>query len=575
MARLRALVLAVVVAGAVSGVCATRSHAATPPPACAPIQAQKDVVLSSIPPSPGPSSVSSAHFDVWYSGDPTSADYITETQAGDLAAIAEQAFNQYAALGFPAPEVDPWTGKVEIYVASLSAYGLSSYGCDGSFYFDSGTIGTANETISVDWDIFAQVETWIGYGAGDEWMTQATAQWAAAKINGFPVSTITDIGPFEMSLDCWDPTFGSSKCSKNGYENLGLSRWPFYEYLAERFGTGFILEMLQDGSTAGDALTGLQNALAAHGTSLSAEFSGYAAKLIGGSWTATTLNAATIPISGSVVQTGATTADIPQQTFSVNHLATRYVEFDRGDGSSAHACYAATLKIVVQIPSGVTSQPTFYWNSGASSPVPLTVAGSTATATVPWDTCSWSSHGLLALPNGTTNVNAANFVVSGTLTVDFSTPASSSNPPAPTSQYGTPVAAGSFSAAPPVSILGPAKVFLAQDATSIRVAVYSGGDGTLKVTLGSYSLGSMDLAAGTNAHTFTLPSGALNAISSAGAAGLTLTLTPTSGNATGTAVTQKVGIGDPTSLTAKKTAKAKAAKRKSAPKSKKTSSKRK
>ena len=48
-----------------------------------------------------PSRVSDAHFIVWYTDDPTATDYITQTQAGDLAASAERAYASFAAHGLP------------------------------------------------------------------------------------------------------------------------------------------------------------------------------------------------------------------------------------------------------------------------------------------------------------------------------------------------------------------------------------------------------------------------------------------------------------------------------------------
>ena len=89
-----------------------------------------------------------------------------------------------------------------------------------------------------------------------------------------------------------------------------------------------------------------------------------------GGWTAPSLNVATLPISGQPILTGASTGDVPAQLFNVDHLATRYVEIDRGDGAADHACFAATLTITVQIPPGVTSKPSFFWNGGGS-PVDL------------------------------------------------------------------------------------------------------------------------------------------------------------------------------------------------------------
>ena len=53
------------------------------------------------------------------------------------------------------------------------------------------------------------------------------------------------------------------------------------------------------------------------------------------------------------------------------------------------------------IPAGTHSQPTFYWTGpGGIAPMPLAINGSTATATIPWDTCTWiGASGLLSLPN--------------------------------------------------------------------------------------------------------------------------------------------------------------------------------
>src|SRR6185312_13384966 len=261
------------------------------------------------------------------------------------------------------------------------------------------------------------------------------AGWAAWHSLDYPSDSIADIGPFDASLDC-DSAVDMANCSKIGFENLGESRWPFYEYLVERFGNTFA----QDVFTAvqadlGFGLAGLSDAIAAKGSTLSTEYGNYAAKLLTGGWTATPLNAASIPVSGSPIQTGASSGAIPTTSYGVNHLATKFVEIDRGDGDGSHACYEATLSLKVQIPTGVTTQPTFYWAAGGSAPVPLAISGSSATATVPWDTCKWSSKGYLSLPN-TSMIDGTSFTVSGTLTVNFGEPATASTPPGQTVQYG-------------------------------------------------------------------------------------------------------------------------------------------
>jgi hypothetical protein len=548
MARLRLLLLTVAVV-ALAGVASSVAVAAPPPvPSCSPSL---------------PESVSSAHFVVHYDGDPQASDYTTETEAGDVAADAERAYAAYLGMGFPA-----LPGTIDISVIDLSPYDVSSYICFGSVDFGVADIGQDDEAYNVGFDVFDEVEFGVYFPSTypDYWLTQGFGSWASWKALGYPASSTSDLGPFEMSLDCFDTSFGNAKCSKNGsYENLGQSRWPFYEYLAERFGINFAIEALTDAQSAGGSLAGLQNALATHGATLSGVYADYATKLMSGGWTSPALNVATPPISGAPILTGATTGDIAPQTFSVDHLATRYVEIDRGDGSAAHACYAATLKLTVQIPSGVSSQPTFFWNGGGGSPVPLAVSGSTATATVPWDTCLWTSKGFLSLPNASTSVNGVNFVVSAHLTVDTTTPATASPPPTPSSTYGPTINVTNASVAPSVSVFGPQILQLSPTDSQIRLIVESDGEGSLKAALGSTSLGNSSLRPGENDLRFTLPQGTLLALRKSADANNLLTLTPVSvdGSASGKAVTRQVTV------TASKTASAAPkAKPKAKPKSK-------
>jgi hypothetical protein len=394
--------------------------------------------------------------------------------------------------------------------------------------------------------VFTQIEYKIlndpPYGTNDIWLANGVAAWASWRSLGYPAASIGDIGPFDMSLNC-NSAGDKANCSKNGFENLGDSRWPFYEYLAEKYGPLFMVNIFAaatpDPTHVHAALPALQTALAAKGTTLAAEYGAYAAKLLTGGWTAAPLNAATIPIAGAPILTGASTGAIPSQTLGINHLATKFVQIDRGDGSAEHTCYAATLTLNVQIPAGVTSQPTFYWTGGGTTPVTLTVSGQTATTTVPWDTCKWSSKGYLAIPN-TSLVDGTSFVVTGTLKVDFSTLASAVTPPAPSTPYGPIVSSGSVSQVPTLSLFGPATMKLADDAKQLRLAVRSTGDGSVRVALGSVTLGTITLSAGGNDVVLTLPPDLLR--SSPAPSVLTLTPLAPDGTTAGTALTRAVSI---------------------------------
>jgi len=159
-------------------------------------------------------------------------------------------------------------------------------------------------------------------------------------------------------------------------------------------------------------------------------------------------------------------------------------------------------------------------------------------------------------------VDGTSFVVSGTLNVDFTTPATAALPPAPAAQFGQVVQASSFSSAPSISLFGPKVTTLTGSDSTLNFVVASDGEGTMKVTLGSLTLGTVDLGAGTDANPFTLSSGVLSALQLAGAAGLPLTLTPIGTNGVkGTAVTGTVVL-VPTASTTVKLKPAKPAKKK-------------
>jgi hypothetical protein len=306
-----------------------------------------------------------------------------------------------------------------------------------------------------------------------------------------------------------------------------------------------MLEVFADANAApgGNAMIGLQNALAAHGTSIGVEYAAFSTKLMAGGWTAPSLNVASPPISGSVVHTGAAIGDTAPQYFGINHLATRYIEIDRGDGDASHACYAATLTVHVQIPAGVTSQPTFYWNGAGSAPVPLTVIGSSATATMPWDTCAWQNKGLLSLPNTSLTANGTNFVVWTHISVDTTTPATATPPPAPGSTYGQVIDTGSAVAVPDVVVVGPQLMRLASTDTQLHLIVQSSAEGSMAVMLGSIALGTVSLRPGANDLRLALPKALLSRLRTSAATNV-LTFTPMSadGKTTGTAVTRTVAF---------------------------------
>ena len=525
MLRVRRLVAAALVAGACVCALGTARGGASALPSCTPVL---------------PQSITGAHFTVFYEDDPSVAGHITQVQAGTVLAAAERSYASYVGAGFPVPAVG-LSGTTELYVMDLSQFKLSAVFCTGSVVEDAATVTGDSMPFSVGTDVFTQIEQQLGTNE-PTWLVDGTSDWASWRALGYPAESVKDIGPFDVALDCAS-AYDKQNCSALGSENLGGTRWPFYEYLAEKFGPLFIGDIITAAeAVGGDGRLGLENALAAKGTTLGVEYGSYAAKLLTGGWTATPLNAATIPVSGSKIQTGISSGSIPAQSFGVNHLSTKFVEIDRGDGAGDHACYGAQLTLTVQIPSGVTTHPTFYWTGGGSSPVALSISGSTATTTVPWDTCAWKSKGYLALPN-TSLVDGTSFVVSGSLSVDFSSPASAAVPPAPANQFGDTIDASSFSTAPTISLFGPQIMLLSSTDTALRLIVESSGDGSVTAAFGSLLLGSRTLRAGGNDLRFKLPQSALQALRRTSGT-LLLTLTPLApdGKASGAALTRSVSV---------------------------------
>jgi hypothetical protein len=552
---LRRLLLAVLVCAAVGGALSGRALAVTPPlPARA---------------AAGGNELVTQHFNIWYDSDQGQSDYITETKAGDVGGFAEHAYSTFAAMGFPTPVVGA-SGRIDIEVVDLSNWHRTTVVCtNGQFLLDSKSIGTSDQLMfAIGAGVFSEIEyKQFVPATTDLWLTGAAAQWASALALGYPAVSAADLGPPEMSLDCWDPnyTVDLRKCSAEqavSYENIGLSRWPFFEYLAERFGNMFIDEVLADSASAGSSYQGIANALAAHGTTFSAAFNDWTKTDLSGAYTAAPLQNH-VPPSYVTVSAGTVAGTVANKLrVTVDHLATRYVEFDRGDGTGASSCFAAKLSLTVTIPAGSISQPMFYWTGGGGTVVPLSINGSTATATVPWDTCTWGgAKGLLALTNASSNpdVNSANFYVTATMTVDSTTPANAGAPPTPVSVWGQVVPVTSNTLPPAITLDGKAVLTLSSTDRVLSLIIESDGQGSVQVSLGSTPLGTVNVVPGTNLVSLTLPSGVLDTLRRSAGASDILTVTPVaaSGAGLGQTVTRKVMIAPAAKPKAKPAAKPK------------------
>lgn len=498
--------------------------------------------------------VSTTHFVVHYTSDPHDPAYATQGQASALAALAERAYAAETGWGASAP-IDDGDGKVDIYIEDLSslsgviAYAQqdnvaatsSGYIVFGVAYLDSSQEG---EYIAHELDHVLQFASWANPQNSDLWLYEGTAQWAAAKVYGFPSDLAQGVGPSDLSIDCRDSIGGFQKCDTNAYVDGGYSRWPFFQSLAARFGPTFVQDVFARGATGLSATAALQGAISAKGATLADVYNDWAVQQVDSGYGITSLDTLE-PTAAATIATGVSTTTLSPAKVAVDHLATQYVKFTRGDGAADHACFAATLTLTVTIPAGVTSRPFFYWRQKGTSPVPLAVNGSTATASLPWDTCFWgSTAGYLILPNDTTNVDAADFVVNSSLTVDPNTPASATAPPSQGTIYGGQTNVPTADVAPSIEVFGPLVMQVSSNNPVLRLIVESTGDGKVHAMLGSVDLGSPTVRAGNNDLRFTLPKSLLSSLRTKSAAGNVLTLTPisSSGAVSGVAVTRTVAI---------------------------------
>lgn len=513
------------------------------------------------PSGPAPTfTLSTTHFLVHYESGAGSG--ITETMAGDVAAMAERSYEAELSAGFPAPVSDGTLGgdgRIDIYVDNPGGGALGATVPDSSAATTSSSIvldpssGRTVQTIAHELFHVVQLGIWQP-PVTDSWLLEGTAEWMGYKVDGFPTFDPISIGPWDMAINCRDPY--TNRCDFNDYMNNGYSRWPFFEYLAERYGTTFIKDVFTQGASGETATNSLTNALAAKGTSLASLFNDWTVAEMTGGFSVASLQTVRPPTYGSTIPTGTASGQIPVEIVAVNHLSVRYVALQRGSGTApTDPCYAATLNLTVTLPVA-SARPYFWWsqpaNDGTKQPAQaLSVNGTTASISLPWDTCDWGATlGYLSLPNPDLSVDAADFRISGTITVDRSTQATATPPPNPVKQHGPTVDSAPAADVPQVSIFGPQVLRIASDAKTLRLIVSSDGSGRLKAALGSLQLGTKPLRAGGNDLRFTLPKTVLRTTKSTrapkAAAGL-LTLTPLStGGAAGKPITRRVVLLAPT-----------------------------
>lgn len=495
-----------------------------------------------------PETLTTPHFQIHFTGDPLAAGPITHQKAGNLAGNLERAYSTVVSdWGYPAP-LNDGDGLIDVYIADLTPIEVLGLAFPetgaaqtwGYLHMDDG----ATNLPSVAMHEFFHLVQYGIWAYMDPYLLEASAEWAGFRFIGFPLAVdlgepepvplLDTVGLPDMSLTC-----GGDACGTTDYERMGYSRWHFFEYLTERFGGSTVNDLFQQGKTVNDpALLGgdlLAQMLSAKGVSLADVFHDWTVANMTGTYTATGLKGIKPP-AYSTTLTGNSSGTLATQKIPVNHLAARYVAFRRGTGTSDGACYAATLNVSVTVPSGLGSRPVFNWTAAGSPAIPLALSGTTASLSVPWDTCSWADAGLVSLPNPSVAVDAALFTVSGSITVDKQTLATSTPPPA--GAYTGPTVPSPNGEEPPsIAVYGPETLRVSKKKRVVRIVVFSSGSGKLNAQLGSLSLGTRALRTGNNDLRFTLPRSVTRSL--AATSRLTFTSVATNGTR-GATVTRKL-----------------------------------
>ena len=498
-----------------------------------------------------PELLSTDHFEIHFSGElitPPNLARINRQQAGDLGTAAERAYATYVTTwGYP-PPLDDGDGKVDIWVLDLQTAtpGLLAYvepdaatnPSTSWMAIDARVVNPeqAQHVVAHELLHVLQVGTWL---PADGWLLEGSAEWGGFAVDGYR-DVEGSIGHPDMSLDC-----DGDSCGDDDYEAGGYSRWPFFQYLSERFGNTIVRDVLAKGASLADpAKTGgelLDAALVDKGTTLPDAFNDYTLANLAGAYGEAALKGLA-PTTYATTLTGAATAALPVQRVSVNHLAARYLKLSRGAGVSSQ-CFAATLSLTVALPAGNASKPAFFSSALGAVGQRLSISGSTASITVPWDTCTGSADGYLALPNASSTADSQVFTVSGSLSVDGNTVATPAAPPSPL--YSGPTIAGPSADLPPSILVYGAELLRVPAATRVlRLIVFASGTGQLRAAVGGKPVGTAQLRSGNNDIRFKLSPSLIGALRAAGTgAGRTLTLTSLSpAGASGATVTRKVAV---------------------------------
>jgi hypothetical protein len=484
--------------------------------------------------------LSTDNFTIHFTGD-TDTDHATMRQwVGELGANLEWARDTYVnQWGYPAPAN---VGPIDVYILDLeSEYGedwagvlgvaiLDAPGNQAPVHFEIHPAAIRDPQIAAH-EMFHAIQAAMYTGA-PSWLYEATAEWAAYRLLDYPGSSSPFHEP-DNSLDCQAVGFGIP-CGLSGYESGGYSKWTFFQYLHERYGANVVKELWQQvqavSSSAYDGDDAIRDVLAGKGASLTDVFGDYTVAMLTGSFQ-TPLLAGKAPVVHATGLTGSENGSLAPLRVAVNRLAVRFVQL-RAPSPDTSLCYAATLTLTVTLPAGVTSRPHVF-ATGTRTLTALSVNGTTATASIPWDTCSSEAPAYVSLPNTSQTLDGRMFVVNASVTVDKTKIVSPKTPPPGAAVIGAVVAAPTEDPAPELSFYARNVMRLAADSRVLRLVFFSSGTGRVRVAFNGQQVVLLKVRAGANAASVRLPKPArrfsassravleLTALSPAGAPGST------------------------------------------------------
>jgi hypothetical protein len=507
-------------------------------------------------PTTGIATLPSDHFMIHFSRDvsPCPGAAISQEQAGEILGMAERAYVLYRSWGYTEPG----------YQADISVDDFT-----GSCIAD-GSIPLGNPPPLDRWDavldpvapgvdeVHLDVPSGLGYhviahevfhlfvdavaaDAADQWLHEGLAEWASVRANA--EAGALELNP-DRTMDCVGSECGDSEFDRNGYPG-----WMLFEYLAERFGDAKIKSVV-DTAAAHPAWSGtevLSSVVQPLGPALGKFFEDYTTARLTGNFTLAAL-AGVLPNTQATIVVGSSAGGVSPVTLAVNHLAVRFVDLAHGVDTDTGPCFSASLALKVELPVGVATTPYYSANVKGSVPQAFTVSGTTASLTVPWNTCGGSPHAYVSLPNETNDVvppalDGREFTLSGTVTVDKTKPAAASEAPAGVKVTGPVIQAPTTDPAPVLTLHAPELIRVALKTRLLRFVVFSSGDGTLKATLGSTWLGSAGLHAGNNDVRYVLPTQLLKSLRKTNTPANVLTLSSYSpGGTQGASVTRRVAM---------------------------------